>query len=150
MSRIAAVVCAMTLSMAAFAVPPKDKGAAVMTPAADLKWGDIPNLPGLKMAVVRGDPSKGASHFMMRFPAGFDAPLHHHSTDHYVSVISGTLVLTVDGKEQKLPSGSFFSFKGKKPHKTKCEAGADCVLAIDARGKWDVVPEESKGAEKKK
>jgi hypothetical protein len=54
-----------------------------------------------------------------------------------------------DGKENKLPAGSYFSFKGKKAHMTKCEAGADCVLSMDARGKWDVVPEEGKPAAKK-
>jgi quercetin dioxygenase-like cupin family protein len=64
-------------------------------------------------------------------------------------VLSGTMVFTVDGKEYKLPAGSYFSFIGKKQHITKCEAGADCVLAIDARGKWDVIPEEGKSATKK-
>lgn len=37
--------------------------------------------------------------------------------------------------------GSYFAFSGKKPHATKCDAAADCILAMDARGKWDVVPE---------
>ena len=153
MHRKAAVVAAVTLSIAAFApsLPAKEaKGSAVLTPAADLKWADVPGFPGLKMAVVQGDPGKGAAHFMLKFPGGFDAPLHHHSAEHYVSVISGTLVLNVDGKEHKLPAGSFFSFKGRKPHMTKCEAGADCVLSLDARGKWDVIPEGGKAAEKKK
>ena len=115
-----------------------------------MKWADVPNFPGLKMAVVQGDPGKGASHFMMKFPGGFVSPPHHHSTDHYVTVVSGTMSFTVDGKDTKLPAGSFFSYTGKKQHITKCEAGADCVLAIDARGKWDVVPEADKGAAKGK
>ena len=51
-------------------------------------------------------------------------------------------MLTVDGKEAKLPAGSYFSFTGKKPHLTKCDATADCVIEIDSRGKWDVVPEK--------
>jgi quercetin dioxygenase-like cupin family protein len=56
-----------------------------------------------------------------------------------VNVLAGTLVLAIDGKEQKLPAGSYFSFTGRKPHATRCDAGADCMLAVDARGKWDVV-----------
>jgi quercetin dioxygenase-like cupin family protein len=86
---------------------------------------------------------------MLKLSGGFVAPLHHHSSDHYVSVLSGTMVFTVDGKENKLPAGSYFSFIGKKQHITKCEAGADCVLAVDARGKWDVLPEQGKPAAKK-
>jgi hypothetical protein len=48
-----------------------------------------------------------------------------------------------DGKEISLPAGSYFSFVGKKKHTTRCDAGADCVLFMDARGKWDVVPVET-------
>jgi quercetin dioxygenase-like cupin family protein len=125
------------------------KGNVVLTPAAELKWVDVPGFP-VKMAAVQGDPAKGANHTMQRLPGGFEAPLHHHTSDHFVTVVSGTLALTVDGKETKLPPGSYFEFKGKKPHITKCEAGADCVLSVDARGKWDVVPEGEKAAAKKK
>ena len=155
MDKSIAAIAAMTFSLCAYAphAAAKDArkgGSAVLVPASDLKWGDIEGFPGLKMAVVSGDPAKGPAHFMMKFPGGFAAPLHHHSSDHNVSVVSGTLVLTVDGKEQKLPAGSWFAFKGKKPHMTKCEAGADCVLSLDARGKWDVIPQETKTADKKK
>lgn len=71
------------------------------------------------------------------------------SSDHYGTVVSGNLVLVVDGKENKLPAGSYFAFTGKAKHATRCEAGADCVLAIDSRGKWDVVPADAKPAAKK-
>ena len=99
------------------------------------------------MAVVEGDPTKGPSHFLMKFPAGFAAPMHHHTPDHYVTVISGTMVLTSNGKEEKLPAGSFFSFVGKSTHTTACAAGAPCVIMVDARGKWDVVMKDGKFAE---
>jgi quercetin dioxygenase-like cupin family protein len=116
------------------------KPAATLTGAADLKWSDVPGFPGVHMAVADGDPSKGASHFFLKFDKGFAAPEHHHSADHYGTMVSGTLVLTVDGKENKLGPGSYFAFTGKKVHGTRCEAAADCVMLIDARGKWDVVP----------
>ena len=60
------------------------------------------------------------------------------------TVVTGTMVLTVDGQDRKLPAGSYFALTGKKPHATRCEAGAECVLAIDARGKWDVVQKKTK------
>jgi beta-alanine degradation protein BauB len=154
MNKNIAAVFAMTLSVAAF--PPlayakeTKGGSAVLVPAGDLKWADVEGFPGVKMAVVEGNPAKGSGHFMIKFGGGFSAPLHHHSSDHHVSVIAGTAVLTVDGKDHKLPPGSYFNFKGKKQHLTRCEAGADCILAIDTRGKWDVVPAATKPAEKKK
>jgi quercetin dioxygenase-like cupin family protein len=124
-------------------VPP---GSAVFQPRADIKFTDVPDFKGLQLAAVEGDPAKGPSHMMLKFEPGFAAPVHHHSADHYVTVLAGTMVLTVDGQEHKLPAGSFFSFKNKAPHATKCEAGAECVLSLDVRGKWDVVPEKTMAA----
>jgi mannose-6-phosphate isomerase-like protein (cupin superfamily) len=134
------------LALSTFALADKGKepaaaGAATLTPAADLKWADVPGFKGVKLATADGDPSKGPAHFYLKFVAGFAAPLHHHSADHYGTVVSGTLVLNVDGKDVKLPPGSFFGFTKAKPHMTSCAAGADCVLAMDAHDKWDVVPE---------
>ena len=137
----------LTLMFGAFAAPATAKeghkgGKAVLVPMADVKWNAVPDFPGVSMAVLEGDPAKGPTHFLIKLPDGFAAPLHHHSSDHFVTVVSGTLSLTVDGTETKLPAGSFFLFKGKKQHITKCEPGADCVLSIDSRGKWDVIPEK--------
>jgi hypothetical protein len=47
----------------------------------------------------------------------------------------------VEGKEQRLPPGSFFAFTGKARHAARCEGREACVMFIDARGPWDVVPE---------
>ena len=133
------VAAAMSLSLVpcAFAA-----GNAVFAPPGDLKWQDVPDAKGAQLAAVEGNPGKGASHFFIKFAPGFSAPLHHHSANHHVTVISGTVVLTVDGKEHKLPAGSYFAFSGKKPHATRCDTGADCVLSVDARSKWDVVPQK--------
>jgi quercetin dioxygenase-like cupin family protein len=147
---------ALALTLAATAIAPSAAaaegpkvGKAVLLPASEIKWADVAGFPGLKMAVLRGDPAKGAHHAMMKFPAGFASPPHHHSADHYVTVVSGTMLFTVDGKDTRLPPGSFFSYTGMKAHITKCEAGADCVLALDTRGKWDIVPEKEKASAKK-
>lgn len=155
MKKFIAAAFATTLALTAFAAHAAEKdgkkdGNAVLVPASDIKWTDVPGSPGVKLAVLQGDPAKGPHHAMVKYAGGFAAPLHHHSADHYVAVVAGTLVLTVDGHETKLPAGSYFSFKGKKSHITKCEAGADCVLFLDNRGKWDVVPEGTERAAKKK
>jgi quercetin dioxygenase-like cupin family protein len=114
--------------------------AATLAPASDLKWNDVPGFDGLKMAVVEGDPAKGPAHAFLKFAPGFSAPRHFHSANHYVTVLAGTLVLGVDGKDHELPAGSYFSFTGKKQHTTRCDAGAECILFLDIRSKWDVVP----------
>jgi quercetin dioxygenase-like cupin family protein len=148
---LATLVVAMAgLSLTAGAQSPDKakKGGAVFVPAADIKWSDVPGMAGVQIAPVEGDPAKGPSHFFIKFAGGFTAPVHHHTANHFVTVVSGTLILTVDGNEEKLPPGSFFAFSKKTKHATSCAAGADCVLSLDARGKWDVIPEGEKSARK--
>ena len=146
---LAVTLAAATLAPLTATADGAKGGKAVLMPASEIKWADVPGFPGLKMAALQGDPAKGAHHSMMKLPAGFASPPHHHSADHFVTVVSGTLVFTVDGKDTKLPPGSYFAYTGKKTHITKCDAGADCVLSLDTRGKWDIVPEKEKAAAKK-
>ncbi len=126
-------------SVATFAAT---KDNAMLVEAKDIKWEAVKDFPGVYTSTIEGNAMKGAHHSFMKFDAGFAAPLHHHSSDHFVTVVAGTLVLTVDGVEHRLPPGSYFAFKKKQPHMTTCAAGADCVLFTDVRGKWDVVPEK--------
>jgi quercetin dioxygenase-like cupin family protein len=145
MNKILAIAV-VGLSLSAFAQEKAKPKNYTLTPAADVKWNDVPDMKGIKHANVEGDSTKGAHHSMMKFDAGFTAPAHHHTSDHYVTVVQGTLVLTIDGVETKLPAGSYFQIMKKTPHATKCESGTDCILALDVRGKWDVVmPKEKEG-----
>ena len=131
-------MCAgLTISTAAFAT-------GVFMDAASIKFAPVPGFAGVQTATVEGDAAKGAHHAFMKFDAGFAAPAHLHTSDHFVTVIAGTLVLGVDGVEHKLPAGSYFSFKKKGLHTTKCETGEPCLLFMDVRGKWDVVPQAAK------
>lgn len=145
------IATSCALALACMAIAPqvaakegKQGGSSVLLPTGNIKWNDVPGFPGVKMAALEGDPAKGPCHILLKLMDGFAAPLHHHTADHFGTVVSGTLSLIVDGKETVLPAGSYFQFKGKKQHITKCMPGADCVLSIDARGKWDVLPEAAK------
>jgi quercetin dioxygenase-like cupin family protein len=140
MQRIGAVF--MTLSVAATALAlTQGDGKAVVVPKAELKWTDA-GVPGVSIAVVDGDTAKGPSHFFLKYPVGLTTPLHHHSADHYVTTLSGTLLLTAGGKEHKLTPGSYFALLGKEPHVAKVDGKEPCVMFIDARGPWDVVPDK--------
>lgn len=142
-----AVVSVLALTAVAAATPAPKAAPKHAVPAAtlvsdtELKWSDVPDVPGAKMASLHGDPAKGPSHFFLKLPAGFSVGMHFHNADHWVAVVSGTIVLVPEGGvEKRLPAGSGFGFTGKKKHTTACEAGTDCILFVDARAKWDVVP----------
>jgi hypothetical protein len=128
--RLASTVAASALVTAA-ALAAK----TTLTPAAGLAWADA-GVPGVAIAAVEGDPKSGPSHFYLRYPAGFVAPLHHHTP-----TVSGELVLIADGKETRLAPGSYFAFLGGAAHAVRCESTEPCVMFIDARAAWDVVLE---------
>jgi quercetin dioxygenase-like cupin family protein len=135
------LAAALALSLAALVSVARAGSGTAATAKDGLKWTEA-GIPGVKTAVVQGDMAQGSSHFYLRYAAGFSAPRHHHSPDHYATTVSGQLVLVVDGKEQRLSPGSYFAFTDKAVHAARCEGSEDCVMFIDARGPWDVVPEK--------
>lgn len=138
------VVMALTAAaLLPWVVEAKGGGKAVNVPAADLKWMDDADHPGVQYAAVAGDPKKGAGKFFIKLPSGFNVPLHHHTADHWGVVLSGTLVQNVDGQDMTMPAGSYFAYTGKKQHTTKCTDPAGCLIFVDSHGKWDVVPEKT-------
>ena len=133
---IAAVAIAVSIAAADSAAK------SVVTPVASVTWTPA-GVPGVSIAPVEGDMAKGPCHFYLKYDAGFTAPMHHHSPDHYVTVVSGTVALTTDGKETKLGPGSYFALLNKAPHAARVEGKEACVMFIDARGPWDVVMEDA-------
>jgi quercetin dioxygenase-like cupin family protein len=132
-----AVVWALLLALpaAAHARGP----ASLFVTKDDLKWIDVADAPGVKMAPLEGDPKRGPSHFLLKFPAGFVAGKHHHTAEHYGTVLSGNLIVTVEAGVKLLVPGAFFAFASQTKHATRCDPATECVVLIDARGKWDTV-----------
>ena len=138
-SMLAALAAGSLLAAQSASVEPQ----ARLVGAADLKWVEVPDTP-VKMATVKGDSQKGAHAAFIRLPAGFSAPLHSHTADHHVVVVSGTLTLGPEGgTARQLGPGSWFEFTGRKKHTTACGAGADCVLFSVGSSAWDLVPAEA-------
>jgi len=114
------------------------EGKSVVLTKADLKWTTL-NDAGVAAAVVSGDMATGPCRFFLKYPAGLVTPLHSHSADHHVTVVSGSLTLTVGGKEHLLGPGSYFMLGDKAPHVGKVEGSEAAVMFIEAAGPWDVV-----------
>ena len=89
---------------------------------ADFKWSDSPAYPGLKNAVLYGDPNKPGPYVVRnRFsPGSFSRP-HFHPNDRLIVVVSGTWwVGTGDifdpASTKPMPAGSFVVHYGGKVH----------------------------------
>jgi quercetin dioxygenase-like cupin family protein len=116
-------------------------GKAVVWPAAGLTWTDAVNAPpGVKQAVLWGDPATGAFGTMMKFPAGFTAALHWHTANLRMVVVSGTVIHGPEGKpEVRLTAGSFLAEPSGYKHTTACDKASECVFFMEGDGKFDLL-----------
>lgn len=126
--------------MAGSPMPTFGADSTVVVTKANLKWKDMGN--GVAAAPVSGDMEKGASRFFLKYPVGLVTPKHHHSADHYVTVVSGAITLAVEGREHKLGAGAYFALTNKASHTAKVEGNEEAVFFIQADGPWNVVMEK--------
>lgn len=115
----------------------------VVMPASDMKWTDLdPGAPGVKVADLWGNRANGAFGALFKLPAGFAAPLHTHTHDMKVVIISGTYIQAPEGKpEFRLGPGSYFLQPGGNyRHTTTCDKASDCVFLVEGKGTFDLKP----------
>lgn len=123
---------------------PKPAGSRlVVMPASDMKWTDLdPGAPGVKVAGLWGNHANGAFGALFKLPAGFAAPLHTHTYDMKVVIVSGTYIQAPGGKpEFRLGPGSYFLQPGGNyRHTTTCDKASDCVFLVESKGPFDLKP----------
>jgi mannose-6-phosphate isomerase-like protein (cupin superfamily) len=97
----------------------------LMVAPADLKWVDDPPtmMPGAKMAVMQGDPTKAGPYaYRLKIPADYKVMPHRHPVDEHLTVLSGSLYLAVGEKfdaekgGKGSPAGSFLVMPAETPH----------------------------------
>ena len=123
--------------------PKSAESRLVVMPASDIKWTDLgPGAPGVKVADLWGNHAKGAFGALLKLPAGFAAPLHTHTYDMKVVIVSGTYIQAPEGKpEFRLGPGSYFMQPGGNyRHTTTCDKASDCVFLVESNGPFDFKP----------
>ena len=158
MSSRKVMACSLVLVLAAPVMAhPSEKASASSAPqagssqpvfmsAGDLKWTDLDPVgaPGVKVASLWGDHTKGAFGAVLKLPAGFAVPLHTHTNDMKVVFLSGTYVQAPEGKpEVRLGAGSFMMQPcGNYRHTTSCDKASECVFFVESDGAFDLKPVE--------
>ncbi len=114
----------------------------IVKPAADLKWTDLDptGAPGVKVADLWGDHTKGAFGAFLKLPAGFAVPLHTHTHDMKVVFVSGTYIQAPEGKpEFRLGPGSYLMQPGGNyRHTTSCDKASECLFFVESNGPFDL------------
>lgn len=113
---------------------------AVVWPSAAIKWTDSPAAPGAKVAVLWGDPAKGAYGALKQVPAGTVLAAHTHSQASHVVIVKGSVTLDLEGKKTTLGSGSYTMIPGGVPHAATCGTGAACEYFEHMTGAFDSAP----------
>jgi uncharacterized RmlC-like cupin family protein len=108
-----------------------------------LKWVEPATLPGARLAVVQGDPSKeGLFVYWLKMPAGYRIPAHLHKASENVTVLSGVFFIGVgakfdQGKGQELPVAGFASIPPNHPH-FAWVGGQETVVQVHGVGPTDL------------
>jgi len=115
----------------------------IVTPE-QIVWVDGPSslLPGSKMAILEGDPTKAGTFVLrIKLPDGFKIMPHTHPKDERVTVLSGTLYLGMGDKldekvAKAMPAGSFGLTKSGMKHFGYVKGAT--ILQLQGNGPWAV------------
>lgn len=98
--------------------------------ADSVKWSPVPNLPGVQMAVMYGDPTQSGSQYTMRlkFPDGYQVPVHWHNDTERLTVLSGTGIFGIGhsidpSKGTPISAGSFIVVPANVHHWLVAKSG---------------------------
>ena len=103
----------MLITLVAVPVRAQHQHAHSVVMPETLKWVDPPVLPGAKLAVLQGDPSKeGLFVYRIKMPAAYKIPPHVHKASENVTVLTGSFFIGVGEKFDtkagvELPVGGF-------------------------------------------
>jgi anti-sigma factor ChrR (cupin superfamily) len=107
---------------------------------ADLQWRPVdPNNPsGARMAALWGDPLSGPYGALLRMPAGFESPMHRHSSHERVVVIDGASLHWAEGHDRRaariMRSGDYLLIPAGVNHVSAATAGEECLELITQDG----------------
>lgn len=115
-----------------------------LIPIEDAKYFPLdPKYPdGAQLAVLAGNPQKGASSILLKLKPG-TPPVHSHSASYQAVVISGVAKHWVDGREaaaKPLKAGSYWNQPGTELHGDSCVGPEDCLVYIQMTGAFDFKP----------
>lgn len=109
----------------------------------DLEWHpvDLHNPSGPTMAVLWGDPTRGTYGALLRVPAGFESPMHRHSSDERVVVIQGASIHWAEGEDRAaaptMRAGDYLLMPAGVNHVSAATTDQDCLEFITQNGKFD-------------
>ena len=117
----------------------KSHKSVVYGSAEHAKFDQAP-APGVSMAVIWGDPNKGAHGTFTKFVPGYDAGMHTHSSDVWIVGIKGAYLYKDDAGEKRIGPGEFIRIPGGHKHWTGGDKKEGALFYQEGAGKFDMTP----------
>lgn len=110
---------------------------------ADVEWQPLePGTPeGTQIAALWGDPMTGPYGALLRVPAGFESPMHTHSSDERVVVLKGSSIHWTEHESRdtapRVAAGDHMMMPAGVKHVSAATPDEDCVEFITQDGRFD-------------
>jgi quercetin dioxygenase-like cupin family protein len=95
---------------------------------------------GVSMATLWGDPGKGAHGTFTKFVPGYDAGMHTHTSDIWITVIKGAYLYKDDAGEKRVGPGDFLRVPGGHKHWSGGDKTEGALFYEEGSGKFDNIP----------
>jgi quercetin dioxygenase-like cupin family protein len=135
----ALVLAAMSMGFAQAQKASSTKKKSVIYVAAD-KANFKESAAGVSMAVLWGDPDKGPHATFTKFTPGYDAGMHTHTNDVWITVIKGAYLYKDDAGEKRVGPGDFLRVPGGHKHWSGADKAEGAVFYEEGSGKFDLIP----------
>jgi quercetin dioxygenase-like cupin family protein len=93
--------------------------------------------PGVSMAVLWGDPDKGAHGMFTKFVPGYDAGTHTHTNDVWLVVLKGAYLYRDEAGEKHVGPGEFIRIPGGHKHWSGGDPTEGALFYSEGSGKFD-------------
>ena len=94
----------------------------------------------VSMAVLWGDPDKGAHATFTKFTPGYDAGMHTHTSDVWIVVIKGAYLYKDDAGDKRVGPGEFLRVPGGHKHWSGGDKTDGALFYEEGSGKFDSTP----------
>jgi quercetin dioxygenase-like cupin family protein len=130
------ILCTAAVAGTAAIRTTADSGDAMVVAAEKAPYKEV--APGVMKALLWGDPEKGPYAAFTKFPPGAKHALHSHTNDIHMVVLKGAYLYWKDGKETRVPAGSYASIPGGEKHVSGSDAKEGCTFYESSQGKFDI------------
>jgi quercetin dioxygenase-like cupin family protein len=117
----------------------KDTKSVIYVPSEQATFKQSP-AAGVSMAVLWGDPDKGAHGTFTKFVPGYDAGMHTHTNDVWLVVIKGAYLYKDEAGDKRVGPGDFMRIPGGHKHWSGGDKTDGALFYQEGSGKFDLVP----------